>query len=156
MRRFHRVLFAACVAVALAGCATLTVGSHVDGTLNVTQFQTFDWGPPDSLPTGDPRLDRDPYFVDHLQGAIEKQMAGRGYTRVESGQPDLLIHYHATTRRRLTVHDIDRGVGYCDTADCRVAVAEYEAATLIVDIVDRRTSQLVWRGWAQDSFEGVL
>jgi len=35
-------------------------------------------------------------------------------------------------------------------------VIEYEAGTLVVDIIDERTGRLIWRGWAQDSVEGVL
>jgi Domain of unknown function (DUF4136) len=27
---------------------------------------------------------------------------------------------------------------------------------LVVDIIDQRTDRLIWRGWAQDSVEGVL
>jgi len=162
MRQLHRVLVAVGVAVGLAGCSTLLVGSHLERGLDFTRYRTFDWGPPDSLPIGDPRLDRDPFFIDHLQGAIEKQMAARGYARVESGQPDLLIHYHASAQRRLNVNDVDHDRGYCQTDDCRAGISqnagisEHEAGTLIVDIIDARTSQLVWRGWAQDSLEGVL
>ena len=32
----------------------------------------------------------------------------------------------------------------------------FEAGTIILDVVDARTNRLIWRGWAQDSFEGVL
>ena len=33
---------------------------------------------------------------------------------------------------------------------------EYEAGTLVLDIVDARTNRVIWRGWAQDTVEGVL
>ena len=33
---------------------------------------------------------------------------------------------------------------------------EYEAGTLVLDLVDNRTNRLVWRGWAQETVEGVL
>jgi hypothetical protein len=156
MRQLHRLLAVAVLTVGLAGCSTLLVSSHIERGLDFTRYDTFDWGPADSLPTGDPRLDRDPFFIDHLQGAIEKQMAAKGYARVESGPPDLLVHYHASTQRRLSLDAADRDRGDCLSDDCEAGVSEYEAGTLIVDIIDARTSQLVWRGWAQDSLEGVL
>ena len=156
MRQLFRLLAAAGVVVGLTGCSTLLVSSHVEQGLDFTRYRTFDWGPADALPTGDPRLDRDPFFIDHLQGEIEKQMAARGYARVESRWPDLLVHYHATTQRRFNVSDWDRERGYCQSDDCRAGIGEYEAGTLIVDIMDARTNRLVWRGWAQDSLEGVL
>ena len=43
-----------------------------------------------------------------------------------------------------------------DDEECRARVNEYEAATLILDLVDVRTNRIVWRGWARHSLEGVL
>ena len=33
---------------------------------------------------------------------------------------------------------------------------QYEAGTLVLDIVDARTSRLMWRGWAQGSVKEML
>jgi len=41
---------------------------------------------------------------------------------------------------------------YRDQSD----VTTYEAGTLVLDIVDTRTNDVIWRGWARDSVEGVL
>lgn len=143
--------------LATSGCATMRVSSHTEHGLSWSQYRTFDWGPADPLPAGDPRLELDPYFQDRVQGAIEKQMAARGFARsAASARPDLLVHYHATIAERIDVDEIDRDHGYCATADCRPRVTRYEAGTLVVDIVDSRTSRLIWRGWAQDSLDGVL
>jgi hypothetical protein len=143
--------------LAFSGCATMRVSSHTERGLSWSQYRTFDWGPADALPAGDPRLEADPYFTDRVQGAIEKQMAASGFARsVASAQPDLLVHYHATIAERINVDDLDREHGYCVTEDCRPSVTRYEAGTLVVDIVDARTSRLIWRGWAQDSLDGVL
>jgi hypothetical protein len=156
-RRLATAAVIAGTALSLSACATMRVSSHVEQGLDFTRFRTFDWGPADALPTGDPRLDRDPFFQDHVQGAIEKQMAARGYARsAAAGPPDLRIHYHATIDQRLDINEADRRHGYCTAADCRPGVFEYEAGTLVVDIVDLKANKVVWRGWAQDSVEGVL
>jgi len=138
----------------LSGCATMRVSSHVERGLDFSQYRTFDWGPRDALPVGDPRLDKDPFFRDQVEGAIERQMAARGFERSAiSESPDVRIHYHASINQRLDVRE-DRN-GNCDNDDCPGRVIEYEAGTLVVDIVDARTDRLIWRGWAQDSVEGV-
>jgi hypothetical protein len=31
-----------------------------------------------------------------------------------------------------------------------------EVGTLMVDLIDRRTNRLAWRGWSEDSFDGVV
>jgi hypothetical protein len=138
-------------------CATMNVSSHVQRGLDITQYRTYDWGPADALPTGDPCLDQDPYFQDHVQGAFEKQMAALGFERANSeNRPDLLIHYHASITQRIDVDRLDQTYGYCYEDDCRVHVTDYEAGTLVLDIVDARTNRVIWRGWAQHNVEGVL
>jgi hypothetical protein len=134
----------------------MSVSSHAERGLDFAQYRTYDWGPADALPTGDPRLDKNPFFQDHLQGAVERQLAAKGFARSASGTPDLLIHYHASISQRIDVNRLDREYGYCYDENCLVRVIEYEAGTLVLDIVDTRTNRLIWRGWAQENVEGVI
>jgi hypothetical protein len=143
-------------ALAVMGCATMSVSSHVERSLDITQYHSYDWGPADALPTGDPRLDKDPFFQDHLQGAVEKELAAKGFGWSTPGTADLLIHYHANISERIDVDRMDRERGYCYADGCSPPVVEYEAGTLVLDIVDARTNRLIWRGWAQGSVKGML
>ena len=158
MRRRFLEVAVVFAALAVAGCATtMNVSSHVQSGLDFTQYHTYDWGPADALPTGDPRLDKDPFFRDHMQGAVEKQMAAKGFERAKLGTPpDLLIHYHANITQRIDVNRVDREYGYCYDENCQARVIEYEAGTLVLDIVDPHTKTVIWRGWAQDSVEDML
>lgn len=151
MRRLALMLT---IAVA-AGCATMNVSSHIERDVNFAAYTTYDWGPPDNLPVGDPRLDNNPFFNDYLQGAIEKQLYAKGFERAVNGTPDLLVHYHASVNQRLDVYEADTRYGYC-YGDCQPHVVDYDQGTLIVDIVDAKTSRVVWRGWAQDAMNGVI
>jgi hypothetical protein len=143
-------------ALTLAACATMNVSSHVLSGVDFAQYRTFDWGPADGLPKGDPRLDRDPFFQDHLQGALEKGFSGKGFARASAGTPDLLIHYHANISPRIDINRLDLERGYCHNDGCQVPTVEIEAGTLVVDVVDARTNRLVWRGWAQHSVRDML
>jgi hypothetical protein len=142
--------------VTLAGCAThTTVSSHVERGLDLSRYRTFDWGPADALPAGDARLDKNPFFEDRVLGAVEKGLAARGLALATAEAPDLLIHYHATIARRIHVNHAGSD-GYCAQADCPPEVAEYETATLVLDIIDARTNSLIWRGWAQNNVDEML
>jgi hypothetical protein len=134
----------------------MTVSSHVDRGIDFARYRTYDWGPADALPTGDPRLDKNPFFKDHVEGAVEKELAARGLEMSTSGTPDLRIHYHASINHRIDVNRVDRRYGYCYGVDCPSDVIEYEAGTLVLDFVDSRTNRVIWRGWAQNTVEGVL
>ena len=156
MLRLARSAALAVVTLALTGCATaMTVSSHLDRGIDFTRYHSYDWGPADALPTGDARLDKDPFFQDHVQGEVEKALAGRGLAGPTSVTPDLLIHYHASIDERLNVNRVDTSYGYCYD-NCAPETSTYEAGTLVLDIVDARTNRVIWRGWAQDSVEDVL
>jgi len=84
-------------------------------------------------------------------------MAARGFERAAAGsEPDVRVHFHAVVDRRLDVNQVDSQSGYCSRNDCPAGVSDYEEGTLVIDLIDVRTGRLVWRGWAQDSVEGVL
>lgn len=144
--------------VAAAACApAITVSSHVQRDLDLSTYETYDWGPADALPSGDARLDDNPLFADYVHGAIERELAARGLELDGSGNPDLLVHYHASVSDRIDVNRVDRDQGYCATVDdCPVETYHYESGTLVVDIVDAGTKKLVWRGWAQSALDAFL
>jgi hypothetical protein len=155
--RLSRVLSLFVCGALIAGCApTITTSAHIDRQVDFTKYRTFEWGPADALPTGDPRLDRDPFFKDYFQGAVQRELTKRGYGLVTSGPPDLLVHYHANVTQRLDVNRVDESYGYCRAGDCPASVTYYDAGTLVVDIMDARTNKLVWRGWAQSNVENIL
>jgi hypothetical protein len=154
MIRLLRVSAMALLGLATAGCATILVSSHVRRDVDFSRFRSFDWGPADALPTGDPRLDGDPVFKDYLQGAVERRLAEHGLALATAGTPDLLIHYHANVTRRFDVNHVDQE--YHDGTGNAGGVTHYEAGTIVLDIIDASTNQLVWRGWAQEDLDGVI
>jgi hypothetical protein len=157
MRRLAGLLLTVTSALALSACATMSVGSYVERSIDFAPYRTYEWGPADALPTGDPRLDSNPFFQDHVTGAVEKELERRGLRLADAaGTGDLLIHYHANISQRIEVNGFEN-LSTCTSAeDCRPNVHEYEAGTLVLDIADARTSKVIWRGWARDSVEAAL
>jgi hypothetical protein len=155
-RRLTNAISAAGVVAMLTGCATTSSSSHVRTGFDFSKYYTYEWVPADAFPIGDPRLDQNPMVLDYLQGAVEKQLMSKGYVQGLAGRSDLQVHFHASIDQRLNVNAADARYGYCIDDDCRNGVKNYEAGTLIVDVIDRRTNRLVWRGWAQRSVDGVL
>jgi len=138
-----------------AGCATMTVGWYGDRYANLARYRTYDWGPADALPTGDPRLDNNPLFRDFLEGAVDKHLAARGYELAVSGRPDFYVHYHLNVEQRFEPNTTEPSVGDCAGADCARPLV-YEAGTLVLDAIDASTGRLLWRAWAQQVMTGVI
>ena len=156
-----KLLLALSIAGALTaiGCASITASSHIERGINFADYRTYDWGPPDRLPVGDPRLDNNSMFQDYLMGAIEKRMAAKGYARADAA-PDLLLHYHANVAQRVEVYQSDAQYGYTynysNSSGYESRTVEYEQGTIVLDIVDAKTNRVVWRGWSQGTMTGVI
>jgi hypothetical protein len=142
------------LALTAAGCAPLAVNSYADRGFDMRPYRTFNWGPPDTHSTGDPRLDNNQIFDERVRMQVERELAGRGFEKTTSQPPDFLVHYHASVTQEIDIRNLDREYQYCDEGDCAPYV--YDAGTLFIDIVDPRTNRLVWRGWAEGSVEGLL
>lgn len=141
------------VALALvAGCATIDVGASFDPAASIAPATTFDFEPRGETPTGDPRLDGNPFFESRLLAAIAFEMAAKGL-RQSPASPKLLVHYHASVDRRLDVIQSDRAGGYVTDT---LGFAEWEEGTIVVDVVDAATRRVVWRGWGRSDLAGVL
>jgi hypothetical protein len=158
MLRRNAVRLLALIPIALlaAGCAPLTVSSHIERGADFGRYHTFAWDTPDALPTGDPRLDNNPFFRDYLQGAVERQLRTRGIMLANTAEfADLRIHYHAAVTERFALAGSGRPPADC-AEDCEPRVVDYDESTIVLDMVDAQTNRLVWRGWAQEDLRSVI
>ena len=160
MRRLSTVLAAALLVAGLAataGClALMPVSTHFDRGADFTRYRTYAWGPADALPVTDPRLRDNPFFVDDLHGAIDTELQSRGLERATSERADLLIHFHAAVHERIEIPTRVERFRECVGNDCPPLVTEYEAGTLVIDLVDTRSKRVIWRGWAEHRLEDML
>jgi Domain of unknown function (DUF4136) len=89
-----------------------------------------------------------------LRNALLRGFASRGYAVVDSGA-DLVVAYYATTKDKLDIMRWDygyawwprwwRGWGLTGPVGPTEA-SEYAAGTVVVDVIDPQTRELVWRG----------
>jgi hypothetical protein len=154
MQRLLVIVLAGAVAT---GClALMPVSSHIDRGADFTRYRTYAWGPADALPVTDARLRENPSFIDDLHGAIDRALQARGLERATEERADLLVHFHAAVTERLEVparlERFSERVG----TDRPTAVTEFEAGTLVIDLVDTSTKRVVWRGWAEHRLEDLL
>ena len=154
MNPYRRLATVAVALLVTVGCAVpIRVNSYVERGADLSRYRTFDFAAVEEVPTGDPRLDSNPFFNERIRAAAANGLTGRGYERVSSAA-DLVVHFHASVVQDINIDELDRQRGYCPEDGCRPFA--YDAGTLVMDIVDSRTGKIVWRGWAESSFEGLV
>ncbi len=175
MRSFHATLSSLAV-FALAGCATLQVETDYAPELSLTQLSTSDWVDQEAYASGHPAVDS-PLLKRHIRDAVESELGRMGYRKVTSETPDFRIAYRVMAEeksrvdrsygyagpyvypgyfypgyfgyrfyggRSFTPYYRYSGAGYAGTGRVR----EYLRGTLVLDIIDVRTDEVVFRGWA--------
>jgi hypothetical protein len=150
--------------LALAGCSTMEINYDYDPKASFAGLKTYAWLDEPQKMTGDPRIDDNTILRDRIHTAVDAGLAARGF-RKASKDPDFLVAYHVSLDRRQSVQTLNSyygyspGWGYGYGASYRPGywggapetyVYEYEEGTLILDVVDPKTKELMWRGSAQD------
>jgi hypothetical protein len=130
------------VALALcAGCSSLQVSQDFDTHFDFSQLHTFGFL---SAPPG--RTGVDDLTLRRVQDAIAKELTAKGY--VKSDNPDFGVAVHGGKKTETDIESYGYGWGWWGPGD--VDVYQYDVGTLIVDFVDSKQKEMVWRGTAED------
>ena len=105
-----------------------------------------------------------PFLHEHIENAIEFQLTSNGLTEVESN-PDVLVTYYGSTETEVQLRSDSYGYGWggyggpgwgyygygrVGPVSTTTRVVEYERGTLVIDIVDASSDELIWRGSVSD------
>lgn len=131
-----------------------------DQDFDFSQIESFQWQPS----AGESLASSEPFLHEHIQNAIEYQLTSTGLREVESGA-DVIVTYYGSTETNYSLQSDSYGYsfgayggagwgrygyGMAGPVSTTTRVTEYETGTLVVDIVDARDQQLIWRGVASD------
>jgi hypothetical protein len=109
------------------------------------------------------RISRDPLanneiWANDVKAAIRKDLVERGYSEATNGHADFYVAFYVGLQDRYDVNTIGYGLpvfhrrgwwGWPGGYD--VWAMPYTQSTLIVDVIDAKTNQLVWRGYDTDA-----
>ncbi len=135
-------------AALLMACGGMTIRSDYDpaSVPGIQSYGSYRWLPHPS--SGDPRVNN-PLMARRIQRAVDTEMSGKGYQPVRDGRADFLVGYHVAFDEKLEVETVNAHYGYRWGGVQESYVREYTQGTLIIDVIDAKTEQLVWRGMAQ-------
>lgn len=154
----HRtVSLSLCALLAVAAVAAPAMASDVDhrhaAGYDFSSLHTYDW-----LPVRDTALIEPGGAVDRqIRSAVEERLAKRGFEPAREGGADFLLHYEAGLRERADVSGAERHLhGGSDGPRVTFAWEEgeqsriYTEGTLVIEVLDADTREVVWVGWATE------
>jgi Domain of unknown function (DUF4136) len=138
-------------------CATASLAQRIktdyDRSTDFNQYKTFSW---ERVQT------QDPLWVDRIKAAVNSTLAAKGWTQVESGGNVSIIAMEMTqTHQTLNTYYNSFGGGWGwgrrfggrgDSFGESTTIPDtYRVGSLVVDLFDSSTKNLIWRGSLSDA-----
>jgi hypothetical protein len=138
----------ALVMVALGTALAQQVKTDFDHHANFSQYKTYSWQeikPANSL------------WDARIKEAVDAKLAAKGWSQVDSGG-DMAVVAIATSHTEKTLRTFYDGMGggwrwrgFGGMGEATTTEEDYKEGTLVVDLYDAKTKQLIWRGSAEDT-----
>jgi len=137
-------------AVLISGCSSVMVKRDYDPSVDFSAWTTYAWQHEQQPKTGRARVDND--LLDRrIRAAVDAELAAKGFSTVDKADAHFTVAYFVEYKQRLSgntwvfgvgswFHDGYGSVGY------NTAITEYDEAWLTIDLLDGRTSKMLWRG----------
>lgn len=133
------------VALLVAAAAWASITTDYDHNVNFINFKTYSWG---KLETGNSIWD------ERTKSAVDSALTAKGWTLVPSGG-DVLVNAFGKTHPEYTMNTFYDGFGggwrWRGFGEATTTIDTYKVGTLVVDMFDPNTKNLIWRGVATDT-----
>lgn len=166
---FYNILLLLSATIVLAGCATVVdIGNDYDETTVFQSYSTYAWYIPDA-PRGEIAGANafDPLLDPQIKRAVESGLV-KSSLRPATDIPDIYVAYDiillpdGSVAAGATAPGARYGYSYWYGYRYNYEFANFpnsrnvetlSPGTIIVDIIDATTNQLVWRGWADAAID---
>jgi hypothetical protein len=146
----------ALLCLAASSCLAQDVRYNYAGEADFSKFKTYQWGESPAEERLDSLTDR------QLRGAVDDEMAKKGFVRIDNGPADLLLVYQPSLHQEKEFTTFPGNWGYgrgwgrgwygvrpiTTTRTSTIRVGEFA-----LDIYDRAKHELVWRGVASKTLD---
>jgi hypothetical protein len=161
IKKIHIALLVTLFAV--TGCAV----TDLDRTVNFAAYKSFNWG------EGEVKVENPVYesglINKNIRHTVEEEFAKRGIVR-DKQNPDFIVSYHTYTEQKerrtrspfyghpyypFGFYPFMYGWGWGPYAYGMPQVERYTEGTLIIDISDAKSDELIWRGTVSGKVDDV-
>jgi hypothetical protein len=170
MKSINKFLVFALLLIGVTSCAV----TDVDRTVDFSKYKTFSWGSSD-IKVNNPKYNSD-LINRNIKRTVETELASRGISLNQSN-PDFVISYHTYTEQKQRTsggyygypygpfgfypyafrygwgwgfpYSYGYGYGYGPSS------YTYTEGTLIIDITDAKSNELIWRGMVSGNVNNV-
>jgi len=150
--RTTRTLLLAAVALALAACSTLNTNTDYKPGTDFSGYKTFAFKDVEQMQNG--------ILEGRIKSAVSAQLTAKGWSQSD-GSPDIWVVLHPRLSKQTQINTYNSGWGYgygwrgygAGMGTTTSTVQEIPVGTLVIDLVDVKAKEMVWRGTASDTLK---
>jgi hypothetical protein len=138
-------------AILCSGCSTLKVSTDFMPGTDFTAYKTFAFKDVVDF--------KNAIFETRLKNAVATQLVAKGMARKDEN-PDLWVVLRPRLTKETQINTVETGgygygmrYGGMGMGTATTTVQEIPVGTLVIDLVDAKAKQMVWRGTASDSLK---
>ncbi len=135
--------------VAMSCSNQYSIYTDQDPAINIRKFTTYQWSNRTPI-----EMDSHPLYYNELndkriKSSVNSALIIRGLILTENN-PDILVHYHIMVEDKVYIDLQPYGFTYGRywANAQRERSYSYREGTLIIDLMEAKTGNLAWRGWA--------
>ena len=149
MKALKTALVIAAVALIAACASSPTTNSDYDPATNFAQYHSFGYMATD--PIADPMVDS------RIKSAVTAALTAKGWT-LNDQNPDVWVVPHVQLSEQTQLNTYNTGWGYgrwgaYGGGTTQTTVEKIPVGTVIIDLVDAKQKQMVWRGTASNTID---
>lgn len=152
---------------AMWSCSFISVDTDYDPAVDFSSYRTFKWIPRADRTRQD-TAEISPLFSKRLRYTVDRVLTAKGYRQASSGPADFLITFHVGLKDKVEVTDYGYGYGGFRGSSARynnywgssyysqdIDVYQFTEMRLVLDFVDSKSNELIWRGLATGVISGI-
>jgi hypothetical protein len=144
----YQTLFKIGILLFLTGCSNeIRVKTDYDREVNLKLYKTYDWLPAKDIEDRNNPLVYNELSDKRIKKAVNMQFQIKGIQHM-AYNPDMRVHYHIIIDDKSVVRPSAYGYYYSPYwMRNQMDVYQYREGTLIIDLMDAKNNNLIWRGW---------
>ena len=151
MHRLTTIALAVVVISSSLSCSSMTVRADHDSQKDFSDYSSFAiferQGKENRRPQMSPIVDR------RIGATMAAELRAKGFDSTSPRDADFLVTFYTAVRRRVVINHAGwYGWGRWGMRGGATRVNSFSEGTLVIDIIDRRNRELVWRGVGEGAF----
>jgi len=146
----------------LAGCTPFTVKYDYDAHAGYASYKTYDWYAASKRAQGKSDGVENPIMDRRVRGAVERELAAKGFKTEKSGEPDFLVTYYPVYRHGTVYTTTTMGTGWgwhrpwgYGLGTQFTEARNFREGSIILEVVDNKSNQLIWQAVAEGALTGL-